>query len=99
MFQLVDNLGNGLCLFYSVSSFLGDLLPQEKSSTPNAWGTFINLNNSTKFCESKATLSLTQFLCTLSKADFDVLNEYFGFSDDPKPKQLPTKYTFVKCYS
>ncbi len=81
--------------FYSVSSFLGDLLPQEKSSTPNAWGPFIDLNNSTKFCESKAVLSLTQFLCTLSMADFDVLIEYFGFSDNKKLKQLPTAYTFV----
>ena len=36
MFKLVDDDGNGLCLFYSVSSFLGDLLPQEKSSTPYA---------------------------------------------------------------
>jgi hypothetical protein len=29
MFKLVDNLGDGLCLFYCVSSFLGDLLTQE----------------------------------------------------------------------
>jgi hypothetical protein len=26
MFKLVDNLGDGLCLFYSVSFFLGDLI-------------------------------------------------------------------------
>jgi hypothetical protein len=77
MFKLVDNLGNGLCLFYSVSSFLGDLLLQGKSSTPNAWVPSIDLNNSTRFRESKATLFLTQFLCTLSKADFDVLINYF----------------------
>jgi hypothetical protein len=64
MFELVDNLGDGLCLFYSVSSFLGDLLAQEKSSIPNAWVPFINLNNSTRFCESKAALFLTKFLCT-----------------------------------
>jgi hypothetical protein len=95
MFKLVDNLGNGLCLFYSVSSFLGDLLPQEKSSTPNAWVPIINLNNSTRFHKSKAALSLTQFLCTLSKANFDVLIQYFGFSDDKKPKRLPTKYTLI----
>ena len=36
MFKLVDNVGDGLFLFYSVSSFLGDLLPQEQSSTPYA---------------------------------------------------------------
>jgi hypothetical protein len=89
---IVDNLGNGLCLFYSVSSFLGDVLPPGKSSIPNAWVPFIKLNNSTRFCKSKAALSLTQFLCTLSRADFDVLIQYFGFSDDEKPKQLPTKY-------
>jgi hypothetical protein len=54
MFELVDNLSNGLCLFYSVSSFLRDLLPQEKSSTPNAWVPFIGLKNSTTIRESKA---------------------------------------------
>jgi hypothetical protein len=54
MFKLVDNDGNGLCLFYSVSSFFGDLLPQEKSSTPNAWVPFIGLKNSTTIRESKA---------------------------------------------
>jgi hypothetical protein len=64
IFKLVDNLGDGLCLFYSVSFFLGDLLPQEKFSTPNAWVPFIGRNDSTTFCESKAALSLTQFLCT-----------------------------------
>ncbi len=95
MFQLVDNLGNGLCLFYSVSSFLRDLLPQEKPSTPNAWVPFIGLNDSTTFCESKAAWILTKFLCTLSEADFDVLIEYFGFLDGKKPKQLPTKYTLI----
>ncbi len=81
--------------FYSVSSFLGDLLPPEKSSTPNAWVPFIDLNNSNGFCESTAALFLTKFLCTLSEADFNVLIEYFGFSDDEKPKQLPTKYTLI----
>jgi hypothetical protein len=91
MFKLVDNIGGGLCLFYSVSSFLGDLLAQEKYSTPNAWVPFIDLNNSTRFRESKAALSLIQFLCTLFKADFDVLIQSFGFSDYKKPKQLPTE--------
>jgi hypothetical protein len=76
-----------------VSSFLRDLLQQEKSSTPDAWVPFIDLNNSTGFCGSKAALFLTKFLCTLSKADFNVLIDYFGFSDDEKPKQLLTKYT------
>jgi hypothetical protein len=95
MFKLVDNMCNGLCLFYSASFFLRDILSQEKSSTPNVWVPFIGLNNSTRFHESKAALSLTQFLCTLSKADFDMLIEYFGFSDDKKPKQLPTKYTSI----
>jgi hypothetical protein len=51
MFKLVDNLGNGLCLFYSLSSFLGDLAQQETSSTPDAWDPFINLKKSTIFCE------------------------------------------------
>jgi hypothetical protein len=95
MFELVDNDGDGLCLFYSVSSFLRDLLSQEKSSTPDAWVPFINLNNSTGFCGSKAALFLTKILCTLSEADFNMLINYTGFSDDEKPKQLPTEYTLV----
>jgi hypothetical protein len=73
MFKLVDNLGDDLCLFYSVSFFLGDLVQQEISYPPYAWDPFINLKNSTAFCESKAALSLTCFLCTLSKADVNVL--------------------------
>jgi hypothetical protein len=86
MFKLVDNLGNGLCLFYSVSFFLGDLVQQETYSLPDAWDPFINLKNSTAFCESKAALSLTWFLCTLSKADFNVLINFYGFNDDENPK-------------
>jgi hypothetical protein len=81
--------------FLQCVTFLRRSPSTRKSSTPNAWGPFIDLNNSTKFSESKATLSLTQFLCTLSMADFDVLIEYFGFSDNKKPKQLPTAYTLV----
>jgi hypothetical protein len=68
---------------------------QEKSSTPNAWIPFIDLNDSTGFCVSKAALFLTQFLCTLSEADFDVLIEYFGFGDDKILKQLPTEYALI----
>jgi hypothetical protein len=56
---------------------------------------FFGLNNSTTFCDSKAALLLTQFLCTLSEADFNLLIEYFCFLDDKKPKQLPTDYTLI----
>ncbi len=38
---------------------------------------------------------LTQFLCTLTEADVDVLIEYFESSDDKKLKPLPTKYTSI----
>ncbi len=86
MLKLVDNLGNSLCPFYSVSSFLEDLVQQETSSTPDAWVPFISPNNSTTFCESKVALSLTQFLYKLSEADFNVLINYFGFNDDNNPK-------------
>jgi hypothetical protein len=98
MFKLVDNDGNGLCLFYSVSCFLQDLVQQGASSTPDAWFPFIGLKNSTTFCESKAALSLTQFLCTISEADFKVLIEYFGFNDDKITKQLPAEYTLIVEY-
>jgi hypothetical protein len=40
-------------------------------------------------------LSLTQFLCTLSGANFDVLINFYGFNDDENPKRLPTKYTLI----
>ncbi len=72
--------------FYSVSCFLRDLVQQEASSPPDAWDPFINLKNPIIFCESKAALSLTWFLCTLSKADFNVLINFYGFNDDENPK-------------
>jgi hypothetical protein len=40
-------------------------------------------------------LSLTRFLCTLSKADFNVLINFYGFNDDKNPKRLPTEYTLI----
>jgi hypothetical protein len=95
MFKLVDNVGDGLCLFYSASSFLGDLVQQETSSTPDDWAQFSSLNDSTPFRESESALSLTQFLCTLSEADFDVLINYFGFNDDKNPRRLPAEYTSI----
>ncbi len=84
-----------MCLFYSVSSFLGDLLPQEKSSTPDACIQLTGLKIFTIFHESKAAWFLTQFLCTLSEADLNVLIEYFWYLDDKKPKQLPPEYTLI----
>jgi hypothetical protein len=95
MFKLVDNVGNGLCLFYSVSHFLGDLVQQGTFSPPNAWAPFISLKNSTRFCDSKAAFSLTWFLCRLSEAVFDVLLNYFGFNDDKNTKQLPAEYSEI----
>jgi hypothetical protein len=73
LFNLVDNEGNGLCLFYIVSCFLKNLLGQETSLTPDEWAPFINLINSTSFWKSKAAMSLTHFLCTFCEADFDAL--------------------------
>jgi hypothetical protein len=95
MFQLVDNVGNGLCLFYRVSSFLDDLVQEETFSPPDAWAPFIGLEDSNRFCGSKAAWYLTQFLCTLSEADFNVLINYFGFNDVKNTKQLPAKYTKI----
>ncbi len=83
-----------VCVFFAiVPCFLQDLLLQETSSTPDAWVPFIGLKNSTTIHESKAALSLTWFLCTISEADFDVLINYYGFNDDKNPRQLPAKYT------
>jgi len=76
-----------------VSSFVKALHPQETSSTLKEWVPFINLNNSTRFCGSKAAVFLTQFLCTLSEADFNVLSLYSDeYSDDREPIKLPPEF-------
>jgi hypothetical protein len=95
MFELVDNLGDDLCLFYSVSSFLGDLVQQETSSSPDAWAPFFGLNDFNRFRDSKADWFLTQFLCTLSKADFNVIFNYYGFNHDKNLRHLAAKYTSI----
>ena len=95
MFKLVVNLGDGLCLFHSVSSFLRDLVQQETSSIPNIWVQFLSLNDSNRFRDSQAAWYLTRFLCTLSEADFDVLITYYRFNDDENTKQLPVEYSSI----
>jgi hypothetical protein len=99
LFKHVDNEGNGLCFFYSFAHFITDLYPQQTSSTPKEFVPFINLKNSKSFHESKAAVSLTEFLCTFSEADFDALMELYSdrFSDDNdrKPTKLPTKYALL----
>ncbi len=40
LFEFVNNVGDGLCLFYSVSSFLTELYSQEKSTFPSEWSKY-----------------------------------------------------------
>jgi hypothetical protein len=97
LFILVDNEGDGLSLFYSVSCFLKDLLGQETSLTPEEWVPFINLTNSTTFCKSKAAMSLTQFHCTLCEADVDalMLHDVDPGGNFRGIRNLPTDYTSI----
>jgi hypothetical protein len=103
LFKLVDNVGDGLCLFYSVSSFLKELHSQENSTFPVEWLPYINMTDSKTFSGSKIIQDLAEFLCTIGEADLDVLKECYGeyYSDDEndieddiekEDKVLPLKY-------
>jgi hypothetical protein len=38
---------------------------------------------------------LTQFLCTLSEGDFNVLFNFYGFNNDKNKTRLPAEYTSI----
>jgi hypothetical protein len=84
LFKLVDNVLDGLCLFYSVSSFLTELHSQEKSTFPGEWSKYINMTNSKTFSDSNVIQDLAEFLCTICKADFNTIVEYYGFVIEEK---------------
>jgi hypothetical protein len=78
LFRLVNNVEDGLCLFYSMSSFFKELHSQEKSTFPVEWLPYINMTNSKTFSGSNVIQDLAEFLCTIGEADLDVLEECYG---------------------
>jgi hypothetical protein len=103
LFKLVDNVGDGLCLFYSVSSFFKEVHSQENSTFPIEWSPYINMTNSKTFSGLKIIQDLAEFLCTIGEADLDALKECYVeyYSDDEndieddiekEDKVLPFKY-------
>jgi hypothetical protein len=78
LFKLVNNVGDGLCLFYSVSSFFTELHSQEKFTFPGEWLPYINMTNSKTFRDSNVIQDLAEFLCTICEANFDALKEFYG---------------------
>ncbi len=78
LFKLVNNVGDGLCLLYSVFSFFKELNSQEKSTFPVKWLPYINITNFKTFSGSKIIQDLAKFLCTIGEADLDALKECYG---------------------
>jgi hypothetical protein len=84
LFKLVNNVGDGLCLFYSVSSFFKELHSQEYSTFPVKWSPYIIMTDSKTFSGPQIIRDLAEFLCTIGEADLDALKECYGeyYSDD-----------------
>jgi hypothetical protein len=79
LFKLVNNVGDALCLFFSVSSFLTELHSQEKYTFPGEWSKYINMTNSNTFSDSNVIQDLAEFLCTICEAVFNTIVEYYDF--------------------
>ncbi len=91
LFKLVNNVGDGLCLFYSVSLFFTELHSQEKSTFSGEWLPYIIMTNSKTFSDSNVIQDLAKFLCTICEMDFDALVECYG-DIEKKDKVLPLEY-------
>ncbi len=73
LFKLVNNVGDGLCLFYSVSSCL------KKLHSQGSWSKYINMTDSKTLSVSNVIEDLAEFLCTICEADFNTIVQYYGF--------------------
>ena len=77
-FSTVENLGDGLCLLYSISEFIRNHMD---SSTPHTvtqyWNPMSNITNYETMIESKILEEMATFLGDLSDDDFTWLTEYF----------------------
>ncbi len=89
LFKLVDNVGDGLCIFYSVSSFLTEH-SQEKSTFHDEWSKYINTTNSKTFSDSNVIQDLAEFFCTICKVDVNTIVEYYGFVIEEKKTKTAT---------
>ena len=78
LFKLVDKVGDGLCLFYSVSLFFKELHSQEKSTFPGEWSPCINLTNSKTFSDSNVIQDMAEFLCTICEVDINTIAVFYG---------------------
>ncbi len=106
LFKLVDNVGYGLCDFYSVSLFFKEIHSHKNSTFPVEWSPCINMTDSKTFSGSKIIQDLAEFLCTIDEADLDALKECYSeyYSDDEnnieddiekEDKVLPLKYVLI----
>jgi hypothetical protein len=85
LFELFDNLGDGLCLLDSVSSFTA---PDAVLSRPN----FVNKKQDRGYDYPYVVQFLLEFLCTLSKKDFDAILSYYSDGDDTPVPTLSSEY-------
>jgi hypothetical protein len=77
LFQLVDNIANGLCLFYGVRSFLNN---QNLSLGNDSLSVSLrNIRDKETFLESGIVASLLDYLSTLNETDFGELVQYADF--------------------
>ena len=81
-FRIVENLGDGLCLLYSISEFIRNHMD---SSTPHTvtqyWNSMSNITNYETMIESKILEEMAMFLGDLSDDDFTWLVEYFTMEE------------------
>ena len=81
-FRTVENLGDGLCLFYSISEFIRNHMD---SSTPHTgtqyWNLMSNITNYQTIIESKILEEMAPFLGDLSNDDFTWLVEYYRLEE------------------
>jgi len=92
-----DNEGDGLCLFYSVSTHLQYETNGGSSSIPDDWVAFRDHNNKKDFLASEAPLIMTRFLSRLSENDFEAFLLYYDFENenDKIIRTLPENYSSI----
>jgi hypothetical protein len=96
LFKLVNNVGDALCLFYSVSSFFTELHSQDKSTFPGERSKYINMTDSKTFSDSNVIQDLGKFLCKICEVDIDTIVEIYG-GIEKKDKVPPLEYaSFVE---
>jgi hypothetical protein len=91
LFQLHDNAGDGLCLLDSVSSFFCNVYstaPEAIVCRPN----FFYNNHEMGYDLPHVVQFLLEFLCALSKKDFDAILIDYQDGDNPPEPTLSSEY-------